>query len=41
MLRHDDEDGIDALGAVMLMAVAIAALIFVAMLALALWVGWI
>jgi hypothetical protein len=41
MLRYDGEDELDALGWLVLMALAVMALFFVAALAVALWVGWI
>jgi hypothetical protein len=41
MLRYDGEDEVDALGWLVLAALATVALIFVAALAAALWMGWI
>ena len=41
MLRYDGEDELDALGWLVLAALAVMALVFVAALAVALWVGWI
>ena len=41
MLRYDDEDEVDALGWLVLSALGVLGLLLVAVLALALWMGWI